>query len=36
MGTRLIDSTPPAMVMSHTPDWMRLAAKWIACWLDPH
>src|SRR5487761_560781 len=36
MGTLVIDSTPPAMVMSHTPDWMRLAAKWIACWLDPH
>jgi len=36
MGTRVIDSTPPAMVMSHTPDWMRFAAKWIPCWLEPH
>ena len=24
-------STPAAIVMPHTPDWMRLAAKWIAC-----
>jgi hypothetical protein len=36
IGTLVIDSTPPAIVMSQTPDWMRLAAKWIACWLEPH
>src|SRR2546428_12679345 len=36
IGTLLIDSTPPAIVMSQTPDWIRLAAKWSACWLDPH
>jgi hypothetical protein len=36
IGTLLIDSTPPAIVMSQTPDWIRFAAKWIACWLEPH
>src|ERR1700681_182231 len=30
IGTRLMLSTPPAMVMSQTPAWMRLAAQWIA------
>ena len=29
-------STPAAIVMSHTPDWMRFAAKWIACCDEPH
>ena len=28
-------STPAAMVMSHTPDWIRFAAKWIACCDEP-
>src|SRR5260370_11761704 len=36
IGTVLIDSTPPAIVMSQTPDWMRLDAKWSAGWLEPH
>ena len=36
IGTRLIDSTPPAIVMSQTPDWMRFEAKCTACWLEPH
>ena len=36
IGTRVIDSTPPAIVMSAMPLWIRLAAKWIACWLEPH
>ena len=29
-------STPAAIVMSQTPDWMRFAAKWIACCDEPH
>ena len=35
-GTRDIDSTPPPMVISQVPAWIRFAAKWIACWLEPH
>lgn len=36
MGTLVIDSTPPAMTMSCVPDMTAWAAKWIACWLEPH
>ena len=36
MATRLMLSTPAAMVMSQTPDWMRLAAKCTACCDEPH
>jgi len=36
IGTRPIDSTPAAMTMSYTPAITPCAAKWIACWLDPH
>ncbi len=35
MGTRLIDSMPPAMTMSYAPAEMPWAAKWTACWLEP-
>src|SRR3970282_1587544 len=35
-GTRDIASTPPPMVISQVPAWIRFAAKWIACWLEPH
>ena len=35
-GTRDITSTPPPMVMSQVSAWIRLAAKWIACWPEPH
>jgi hypothetical protein len=34
-GTRDIASTPPPMVMSQVPAWIRLA-KWMACWAPPH
>ena len=30
-GTRDIDSTPPPIVISHVPPWIRFAAKWTAC-----
>jgi len=36
IGTRVIDSTPPADRDIAYADWMRLEAKWMACWLDPH
>ena len=36
IGTRLIDSTPPAMTMSYAPASTPCAAKLIACWLLPH
>ncbi len=36
MGTRLIDSTPPPMAMSMAPDMTAWAAKWTACWAEPH
>ena len=29
-------STPPAMTMSYAPLITPCAAKWMACWLDPH
>ena len=35
-GTRLIDSTPPAMTMSYWPAITPCAAKCAACWLEPH
>ena len=36
IGTRDITSTPPPIATSTTPDEMRFAAKWIACWPEPH
>ena len=36
MGTRLIDSTPAPMATSMAPDMTAWAAKWMACWADPH
>ncbi len=36
MATRDIDSTPPATTKSHWPEITAAAAKWTACWLDPH
>ena len=36
IGTRLIDSTPQAMTMSYAPAMTPWAAKWAACWLEPH
>src|SRR5712692_2827130 len=35
-GTRLIASTPHPMATSTVPEPMRLAARLVACWLDPH
>ena len=36
IGTRLIDSTPPATTTSYWPLARPAAAKWTDCWLDPH
>ena len=36
MGTRLIDSTPPATTTSMAPASTAWAAKCTACWADPH
>src|SRR5438270_4526923 len=36
IGTRLIDSTPQAMATSTAPAATRLAARLVACWLEPH
>ena len=36
IGTRDIDSTPPPIAMSTTPELIRFEAKWIACWPLPH
>ena len=36
MGTRVIDSTPPATTRSACPDTTAAAATCTACWLDPH
>ena len=36
IGTRLIDSTPPATTTSYCPAMSPAAAKCTACWLDPH
>ncbi len=36
MGTRLIASTPPPMTTSMAPDITAWAAKWTACWAEPH
>ncbi len=36
IGTRLIDSTPPATTTSYWPLTRPAAAKWTDCWLDPH
>src|SRR5260370_38270305 len=36
IGTRLMTSTPHEIAASTTPDATRLAAKLVACWLDPH
>jgi hypothetical protein len=35
IGTRDIDSTPPAITNSCSPDLMPIAAKFTACWPDP-
>ena len=36
IGTRLIDSTPPATTTSYWPLTRPAAAKWTDCWLEPH
>src|SRR5699024_3122757 len=36
MGTVLMHSTPAAMTTSMAPEAMAWAAKWIACWEEPH
>ena len=36
IGTRDMTSTPPPIATSTTPDEIRFAAKWIACWPEPH
>ena len=36
IGTCDIDSTPPAITMSCVPLITACAAKWIACWEEPH
>src|SRR6266545_8077582 len=36
IGTRVIDSTPPATARSACPAMTAAAAKCTACWLDPH
>ena len=36
IGTRLMLSTPAAMTTSIWPDMTVAAAKWIACWEEPH
>ncbi len=36
IGTRLIDSTPPATTRSYWPLTRPAAAKWTDCWLEPH
>jgi hypothetical protein len=36
IGTRLIDSTPPATTTSYWPLTRPAAAKCTDCWLDPH
>jgi hypothetical protein len=35
-GTRVIDSTPPAMAMSYRPAITPAAANSAACWDEPH
>ena len=36
MGTRLIDSTPPATTTSYWPEITPAAAKCTDCWEEPH
>jgi hypothetical protein len=36
MGMRLMFCTPPATMTSEVPDRTPWAAKWMACWEDPH
>src|SRR5690606_41647244 len=36
IGTRLIDSTPPAMTTTQAPESTPWAGECRACWLDPH
>ncbi len=36
MGTRLIDSTPAPIATSMAPAITAWAAKWMACWAEPH
>ena len=36
IGTRVMTSTPAAMTMSLAPAMTAWAAKWAACWEEPH
>ncbi len=36
IGTRPMDSTPQATTMSYAPEITPCAAKWTACWEEPH
>src|SRR4029079_8523285 len=36
IGTRVMTSTPAATTTSYAPAMTPCAAKWAACWLDPH
>ncbi len=36
IGTWLMDSTPPAITRSWVPLITAWAAKWMACWEEPH
>lgn len=36
IGTMVMFSTPAAMTTSWVPDMTACAAKWMACWDDPH
>jgi hypothetical protein len=36
IGTRVMFSTPPAMTTSYWPDITPIAAKFAACWPEPH
>jgi hypothetical protein len=36
MGTRVMCSMPPAMTTSYWPDMTPMAAKFAACWPEPH
>ena len=36
IGTELMDSTPPAITTSWEPHMTAWAAKWAACWEEPH
>ncbi len=36
IGTRVMDSIPGPMATSMAPEMTAWAAKWMACWADPH